>query len=341
MQYPHAPAARLTAGTAGPPGPVAVVIVNYNGGAMLGRCLAALALQTRAPSRTIVVDNASTDGSVDDIAMRHPGVVVVRAGSNLGFAAGNNLGIAHADQAEWIALLNPDAYPAPDWLQRFIEGADAAAPDFQFFGCRMQIADAPGLLDGTGDVYHASGLAWRRDHGRPAAGATSEAGEIFSPCAAAALYRRSDLEAVGGFDEAFFCYFEDVDLAFRLRLAGRRCAYVPGAVVDHVGSGVTGRRSDFATYHGQRNLVWTYFKNMPARWLWLNLPQHLLVNLAAVVLCALRGQLGVVLRAKRDALRGLPRILRQRAAVQRAARIGADGLRPVVARGLKAAWMRR
>ena len=317
---------------------VAVIIVNYNGGAMLERCIEALGRQTFRDFRTVVVDNASSDGSADGLEERHPGVELVRAGENLGFAAGNNLGVRHAAGAEWIALLNPDAYAAPDWLARLMQAA--ASSGFDFFGCRMRLADTPHLLDGTADVYHVSGLAWRRDHGAPVISGAARAEEIFGPCAAAALYRRADFEAVGGFDESYFCYFEDVDLAFRLRLAGLRCAYVPEAVVDHVSSGISGRRSDFATYHGHRNLVWTYVKDMPALLFWLYLPMHLVANLVAIVVCARRGQLRVVLRAKRDALAGLPRVLRARRAVQAQCRATPARLRAVMARGFGALFGR-
>ncbi len=108
--------------------------------------------------------------------------------------------------------------------------------------------------------------------------------EVFSACAAAALYRRDVFEALGGLDEDFFCYMEDVDLGFRLRLAGWGCTYVPTAVVHHVGSATSGRRSHFTTYHGHRNLVWVFFKNMPGALLWLYLPQHFSLTSSSVAL---------------------------------------------------------
>lgn len=296
---------------------VAVLIVNYNSGSMLARCLEALARQTTRDFHAVVVDNASTDDSAEGVEARFPNVTLVRAGANLGFAAGNNLALKHAGGARWIALLNPDAFAEPDWLERLVAAAEGQ-PGFSFFGCRMLLADSPHLLDGTGDAYHVSGASWRRDHGVAAERGVKEAGEIFAPCAAAALYSRAALEEVGGFDERYFCYHEDVDLAFRLRLRGHRCWYVPQAVVHHVSSGITGRRSDFATYHGHRNLVWTYVKDMPGLMFWLLLPLHLAMNLATVAVCAARGQLGVVLRAKRDALAGLPAVVRQRRAIQAA-----------------------
>lgn len=314
--------------------PVALIVVNFNGGGYLRRCLEALSQQNFRDFHTVVVDNASTDGSADGIEERYSSVTLLRAGANLGFAAGNNLGLKQAAGAKWIALLNPDAFPEPEWLQRLVAAA-AAHPEFSFFGCRMRLADTPTRLDGTGDVYHVSGAAWRRDHGARLERGAAEPGEIFGPCAAAALYSRAALEEAGGFDERYFCYHEDVDLAFRLRLRGHRCWYAPDAVIDHVGSGITGRRSDFATYHGHRNLVWTYVKNMPGALFWLFLPLHLLFNLASIAVCAARGQLGVILRAKRDALRGLGAALAQRREIQAGRRAGARALLAVMSFGLR------
>lgn len=146
-------------------------------------------------------------------------------------------------------------------------------------------------------------------HSAPVASCTEPCREVFSPCAAAALYRRSALRAVGGFDEDYFCYVEDVDLGFRLRLAGHKALYVPDAVVHHVGSGTTGgQHSDFAVYHGHRNLVWTFVKNMPGMLFWLLLLLHVMINLATILWFAVKGRGGVILRAKRDALLGLPRM---------------------------------
>ena len=314
----------------------AVLIVNYNSGAWLARAVDALARQSVKGFRIVVVDNDSRDGSAEGIEGRAENLVLIRAGSNLGFAAGNNLALRHAGDARWIVLLNPDAFPEPEWLERFLQAAEAA-PDCAFFGCRMLMADVPGRLDGTGDMYHASGASWRRDHGVRVDEGSSASGEIFGPCAAAALYARQALDEVGGFDERYFCYHEDVDLAFRLRLRGYRCAYVPQAVVAHVGSGITGKRSDFATYYGHRNLVWTYVKNMPAALLWLFLPLHIAMSLVAIAVGAARGQLGVMLRAKRDALRDLGAVLGQRRAIQRERRAGTAALLSVMHFG----WRRR
>jgi GT2 family glycosyltransferase len=314
---------------------VAVIIVNFNSGILLGQCLRHLCAQTRRPERVIVVDNASHDGSADRLEAHYPGVEVIRLDHNRGFASANNLAARSADAVEWLALLNPDAFPEPEWLECLLAAA-ATDPDCASFGARLLDAGDPDRLDGTGDVYHVSGLAWRRDHGRPVAVGAREAGEIFAPCAAAALYRRAAFFEAGGFDENYFCYFEDVDLGFRLRLLGHGCRYVPDAVVRHVGSAVTGRRSPFSLYHGHRNLVWTWCKNMPGPLFWLYLPQHVLLNLGALLWFALHGQGLTLLRAKWDALRGLPRCWRRRHAIQARRRVSSWSLRRMMSRGLLA-----
>jgi GT2 family glycosyltransferase len=317
---------------------LAVVIVNFNGGDMLHRCLSALQSQTVQGFEVVVVDNASTDHSVNQLDSQFPNIKLIKSNLNLGFAGGNNVALQHIGQVRWVLLLNPDAYPAPDCLQQLLAAAQCSP--FDFFGCKMHLADIPQYLDGTGDVYHVSGMAWRRDHGRKAGKSKALQGEIFAPCAAAALYRKADLDAVHGFDEHYFCYFEDIDLAFRLRLQGKRCEYIPQAVVYHVSSGIAGKRSDFASYHGHRNMVWTYFKNMPNPLFWLYLPAHLAVNLMALIVCMARGQAKIALKAKCDALLGLPRILAQRKAIQAHKKITARKLHRALAHGLLALWRR-
>lgn len=302
-----------------PPAPmrggVTVVIVNWNSGPLLAQSVQSLREQTVEPSAVFVVDNASTDDSL----VRLPAwdrLTVLRMDSNLGFAAGNNQAIALC-QTEYIALLNPDAFAAPDWLEQLLCAAQAH-PGAAAFGSRQLCHENPALLDGTGDCYHWSGMAWRESHGQPQTPVRLYEQDIFAPCAAAALYRHGAVQAVGGFDERYFCYFEDVDLGFRLRLAGHTARYVPGAVVRHVGSATTGgQRSEFATFHGHRNMAWTFVKNMPGILFWALLPLHLVAHLAGCLLLAARGQARAAARARWHALCGLRTAWRQRQAIQR------------------------
>jgi GT2 family glycosyltransferase len=295
---------------------VSVIIVNWNGEQFIEQCLAALMAQTIKPHEILLVDNASSDGSVE-IARRFPSVTLITLDQNTGFAQGNNLAIAAVSGAsEWVALINPDAFAHPRWLETLLVEVNLN-PAFNMFGSKLVNAADPTLLDGAGDVYHVSGLVWRMGHGSSVMTSEENAYEVFSPCAAAALYRRSSLLEAGCFDEDYFCYVEDVDLGFRLRLAGHRCLYVPQSVAAHVGSGTTGgAHSDFSVYHGHRNLVWTFVKNMPGILFWTLLPLHIMLNMMTVAYFIFRDQGSVILRAKRDAIRGLPRMWRKRRETQ-------------------------
>lgn len=296
---------------------VSVVVVNWNGEQFLERCLVALLAQTVKPHEIIMVDNGSTDGSID-IVRRFPEVRLIALERNAGFAHGNNLAIdAASEESDWLALINPDAFAAPRWLEMLLKAAETH-PEFSVFGSKLVNAADPSLLDGAGDAYHISGMVWRKGHGVVASSIEERTYEIFSPCAAAALYQRCALRDVGGFDDDFFCYTEDVDLGFRMRLAGHRCLYVPLSVAYHVGSGTTGgQHSVFSIYHGHRNLVWVFVKNMPGHLFWILLPLHIMLNLISLFWFAFCGHGGLILRSKCDALLGLPKIWGKRKIIQK------------------------
>jgi GT2 family glycosyltransferase len=282
-------------------------VVTYQSAAVVRRALVCLFSQTRLPDRILVFDNGSTDGTVevvDELSRRAPVPVEIVTGvGNVGFAAANNDAVRRLSDCPLIALVNPDAFVEPDWLAALLVAA-RAHPDAASFASRLMLDGAPGYLDGAGDVYHVSGVHWRHGHGRRLDEVPDAliSHEVFSACAAAALYRRADWIRHGGFDERFFCYVEDVDLGFRLQRSGRRCWYVADAVAHHLGSASSGLRSAFAVYHGQRNLVWTYLKNMPPGAAWRYAPRHAVAALAGMVAAAARGRLRPYLRAKRDAL---------------------------------------
>lgn len=310
------------------------MIVAWNSVKHLPRCLNSLRAQIIQDFEIILVDNGSTDGSADGVQGKYSDlrIKVVALDKNLGFAAANNIG-ARLARGKWLALLNADAYPEPDWLENLIAAAEDN-PQFNFFSSRQIQANAPNLLDGAGDVYHASGLAWRQHYNRPASTYGLHSEEVFGACAAAALYRKDDFLAVGGFDETFFSYFEDVDISFRLRLMNGCCLYVPQAVVYHVGSASTGKRSDFSVYYGYRNMIWTFFKNMPSPLIWFFLPVHIATLSFFVVHLSMRGQGKVILRAIRDAVRGLPNVIEKRKSIQKNRKIKSSDLLRVMSTGL-------
>ncbi len=294
---------------------VSVIVVNWNRKHLSERVLRLLQQQTFQDFETVFIDNGSTDGSVEYLRPLFPGVRMYPLPRNSGFAVANNIGVKHA-VSPWVVLLNNDAFPDPSWLENLLIAAQRY-PKFAFFGSRLVQAGKRDLLDGFGDVYHISGLAWRQGYNMPVAVAPTTPREIFSPTAAAALYSRAAWMDVGGFDDNFFMYHEDVDLGFRLRLRGFRCLYVPDAVVYHQGSASTGVKSDFAIYHGHRNLVWTFVKNMPGKLFWKYLPAHLIANIFFVAFYTLKRHPRAIIRAKRDALLGMQRVWQQRQAVQK------------------------
>ena len=265
---------------------VTVVVVNYNGSDYLRGCLASLARQTFTDFETIVIDNASSDDSLSRIVEQPPRTTILRQDKNLGFAGGNNVGV-RAGRGRWLALLNPDAEASPDWLAAMMRAVERR-PTHRMVACLQISLHEPGKLDGAGDCYLAYGYAWRGGFGHPLVNAPA-AGVCFAPCGAAALYPIVLFLEAGGFDERYFCYHEDVDIAFRLRLRGERCQYVPDAVVRHAGSGITGRSSAFAVFYGVRNGVWTYVKNMPGGLLLLTSPVWLAGSLILLARGAVRG----------------------------------------------------
>jgi len=153
--------------------------------------------------------------------------------------------------------------------------------------------------------------AWAQAFGCLAAGAT-----LLSACAAAGVYPREAFTAAGGFDEDFFAYMEDVDLDFRLQLLGYPCWYLPKAVVRHAGSGSTSPRSDLVIFYGHRNLVWTFVKDMPGWLFWMMILPHLLVNLLYLIVALFLPMRKAMYRAKREALKGLPKAWKKRKEVQ-------------------------
>ena len=311
---------------------VSVVIVAWNSSAHLRVCFQSLKKQAFTDFEVVVVDNGSTDNSIEyikDFGLRFK---IERLNKNEGFSTANNIG-ARLANGKWIVLLNADAFPEPDWLENLLAAAETH-PEYSFYSSRQIQANKTELLDGAGDVYNVSGLAWRRYYNFPSSKFGHQTEEVFSACGAAALYLREDFSNVGGFDEDYFSYFEDVDLGFRLRLTGKKCLYVPEAVVHHVGSASTGKRSDFSVYYGYRNMIWTFFKNMPSPLIWFFLPVHIVTLMFFVVYLSFRGQGKVILRAIRDALQGLPGVLEKRKAIQKSKRIGPAELLKVMSTGL-------
>lgn len=291
---------------------IAVVIVNYNSGHLLSKCVDHLLRQTRAADNILIIDNASQDKSLQELPSSAT-LTVHQLETNEGFAAANNVAFKQVADADYFITLNPDAFPREDFIET-LEKAAQQNPAYSSFASRMML-DAR-TVDGAGDAYHISGLAWRNLHNRRYLPAEHKSREVFSPCAGAAMYRAEDIIALGGFDESFFCYMEDVDLGYRMQLQAMRCLYVPEAVVQHLGSAVTNNYPGFASYHGHRNLVWVLVKNTPGPLLPIVLLAHFLMSALLGIVFLARGELRLYLRAKIDAIRGLGSAWQSRKKIQ-------------------------
>lgn len=298
-----------------PPPIVTIIIVTFNSSQWLRRQQAALQAQTEQRWRLVVFDNASGEDERPSRRELAGDATVIQSEINLGFAEGNNAAARDAD-TPYLVFLNPDAFPQPDWLTNLITTIERH-PDAAAIGSLQLRADAPGTLDGAGDVLHATGMGYRGGHGQPRHAAPNSLAETFSACAAAMLVRREAFEQIGGFDSRYFCFFEDVDLSFRLRLNGWRILQAPDAIVEHVGGGSARARSAFAEYYGARNRLWTFVKCMPPALFWSMLPLHLLLSAIATTLSVARNRNFAAWRGFAQGLASIAPLWQSRADVQR------------------------
>lgn len=290
-----------------------IIVVTYNSARWLERQAAALAAQTEKSWRLVVIDNASEDERPGTRAFPFD-VEIIQNERNVGFAEANN--IAALDrQTPYLVFLNPDAFPEPGWIAALLRTAEQY-PQAAMIGSTQVRHGAADVLDGTGDVLHATGFAFRSNYGKRRA--VGPLAETFSACGAAMLVRRDAFETAGGFDSRYFCFFEDVDLGFRLRLAGHRVLQAPDAVVAHVGGGSAGAQSAFAEFHGARNRLWTFFKCMPAPLLGIMGPLHLAGGFLLASINPFRGRGLHAWRGIVAGLAGLGPILETRREVQKA-----------------------
>ena len=243
---------------------VSVVIPNWNGRRWLAGCLESLEAQELAPAEVIVVDNGSEDDSLAYLRHAHASVALVELGTNTGFAHAANRGLDRAT-SELVALLNTDVVLAPDWLGR-MSGALLADPMAAAVACKMLSLADPEVIYDAGDILRRDGACEQRGRFAHEDGRWSRPGEVFGACAGAALYRRSVVRSLGGFDERYFAYLEDVDLALAIRRAGWRCRYEP-AVALHAGEGSSHQLRGSHQFFVARNTVLLVAKWFPVRWL--------------------------------------------------------------------------
>lgn len=292
---------------------VSVIIVNWNGRSLLDECLSALDAQTYRNFEVIFVDNGSRDDSLAFVREKFPFVKIVALGSNKGFTGGNIAGYQVA-RGDYVALLNNDACLCERWLEYMVP-ALASDPHIGFCSSKIIIAGTS-LIDSAGDAFTAAFTGTKIGE---LADESQYFSRIFVPgaCAAAVIYRREMLDDIGFLDDDFFLNHEDTDLNMRAWLAGWLCLFVPEAVVQHRVSASIGTLSDTSVYFFARNNEWVWIKNVPLRFILLNLPHRVLYEFASFgYFCLIKGKWRPFLRGKLDALMGASAMFKKRRAVQ-------------------------
>ncbi|MHB8234881.1 MAG: glycosyltransferase family 2 protein [Solirubrobacteraceae bacterium] len=306
-----------------------MAIATYNGRALLEVALASLAQQTFRDFRVLVLDDASSDDTVAWLQATWPEVELLVHEQNRGVTAALNSCLRHA-RTPLIGLFNNDVELDPSCLQELVLALQAHPGAGSAGGKLLDFAQRE-VIDGAGDVFSWTYMGARRGHGERDSGQYDQPRAIFGACGGAAVYRRSALDTVGGLDEDFFAFYEDVDWSLRAQLAGLSCRYVPSAVVYHMGSATLGRGlSDFTRYHLWRNTLWIIAKDLPAGALLHHAPQLALGQAINLAVAVRDRKLNVWLRVWRDALRCLPGVLRKRREVQARRRVSVGELNAVV-----------
>ncbi len=304
---------------------ISVVIPNHNGASHLEGCLSSLQRQTYPRVEVVIVDNASSDGSVDVVARMAPQAHVLRQDRNLGFAGGVNAG-AHASHGDWIAVLNNDTEAAPGWLSECMRAAERR-PEADFLACRILYLKEGDRVYSAGDCFLRAGIGYRRGQELRDRPEYAMETEIFAASGCAALYRTSVWREAGGYDERFFAYLEDVDLALRLQSRGRRGWYVPEAVVYHLGAATSGGEfSRLAVRLRTRNALLLLCRNLPARLLWRGSPRILAAQLTWLIRAILHGRAWSYLRGLAGVAPLLPGALRDRRRLEQLRSVSGEAL---------------
>ena len=271
----------------------AIIIANWNGKDYLRVCLNSLRVQTHPDFEVVVVDNGSTDGSLEMLRQDYPEVRVLELGENYGFVIASNRG-AEATDADILVMLNNDTEAEPQWLEALCQVLEEH-PEAGSAASKMLLFDRRDTIHSAGDMLGPDFMPLNRGVWEIDRGQCDGRIEIFGPCGGAAAYRREAWEQVGGFDERLFMYLEDVDLAWRLQKAGWESVFAPEARVYHHLSATGG--GEIASYYVGRNTLLLHRRYLaPGQWL-KALPAH-----AKIVWDALRAWRGEAARAR---LRGV------------------------------------
>ncbi len=297
---------------------VSIIIVNYNGRDLLQSCLESVYAQSFNSIEVIVVDNGSSDGSATHVKKYFPQVNFVSLTSNIGFPGANNEGLLHAT-GNYILLLNNDTVVDKDSMAG-LYAAMEKDPACGICAPKMLVAGTD-IIDSAGDGFSSNLKGFKRGEGKPSS-SYDEAEYVFGACAGAALYRRKMIGEIGFLDEDFFLISEDTDFNLRAQLAGWKVRYVPTAVVHHKVRSTIGNMSDIAVYYSLRNSELTRIKNIPCGIFVRCLPSYFLSAFLEFLYFGIRYlRPGLYFRAKLDALRMLPKMLKKRKEIMKKRRV--------------------
>jgi len=294
-----------------------VIVLNFNGKDFLKDCLTSLRKQTYKDFEVILVDNGSTDRSVEYVKNNFPEVRILALRKNTGFCKGNNEGI-RISQSEYVVLLNNDTKADRFWLEE-LYNTISKNPSIGFCASKV-ICFNQEKIDSAGDGYSLCGASFKRGHFEHRNNYNKEE-EVFGASASSAIYRRSMLDDIGLLDEDFFMGFEDGDLSFRAQLGGYKCLYVPKAIVLHRVSATIGKLSSRQVYYGQRNIEYVYIKNMPTPLIFRYFFSHLIYNMGAFFFFLLKGKGLHFIKAKLSVLRNLNKLLKKRKIIQKTRKV--------------------
>ena len=304
-----------------------IITPDFNGKKFLNKYFSSLFNQTYNDFKIIFVDNSPNNDSIDFINSHYSDkldegkIIIVKNPKNYGFAEANNIGIRKAfkdKKCRYIICLNNDIEAKPNFLEELIKCSNNHH-DAGSIQSKMIWGLKPDLIDSVGLEYSKNGLGFNRGTHEPSNGYNKEE-EIFGCCAGACLYRRDALEDIkideDYFDSEFFAYYEDFDVALRLRWGGWSAWYCPNSIVYHHKGGTEGALSDFTVYHNWRNYTWTLFKNIPGKYIIKHLHLIILSEISQIALSLLRGK-PVILKAKLDAYKSVSKFSRKKKKVNK------------------------
>lgn len=309
---------------------ISVVIPNYNGKDFLDICLKSLANQTFSAEEVIVVDNNSSDGSIELLKSKFPWVKTIELDNNYGFSKAINIGISSA-KGEFIFLLNNDTEVDSLCLEVLNNVLDQYL-EADFFAVKMLFFNKRNIINDVGDVFSVYALAHQRGKDEVDKGQYDNREFVFGACAGAALYRKKMLNEIGGMDEDFYAYLEDVDLSFRAQISGHKCVFIPEAIVYHVDGGTSKKIKNFSRYFNIRNSLFVLVKNMPAE-LFFNFIFFIIIGQIRNLFMGLKHRcFAVVVKAYFNFFVYLPKIWKKRKIIQRKKNVSNSYLKSIISK---------